>query len=96
MRTLPSALRTLPFVTGTSVMRAASSADTPGCSTPESISMPPAAVPLPPRVPPFTLMAAACEPISESLPPETVVAPCQVLAPVRNSVPSPRLVRLPS
>ena len=95
MRTLPPTFRTLPAATGTSVMRAASSGARPGCSTPPATSMLPATVPLPPSVPPVTSIGLACEPTTESLPALTVLVPCHVLSPVRNRVPSPRLVRLP-
>ena len=67
----------------------------PGRSTPPATSMPPATVPLPPSVPPATSIGLACEPTTDSLPALTVLLPCQVSAPVRNSVPSPLLVRLP-
>src|SRR4051812_42012420 len=57
--------------------------------------MSPATLPLPPSVPPATSIEDPSDPLTESLPALTVVLPCQLSSPVRNRVPSPRLVRLP-
>ena len=88
--------RELSGVTGTSVICAASSAVRPGRSAPPEMSTLSATLPLPPNVPPRTSIELACEPTTESLPARTVLSPCQVFAPARNSVPPPRFVRLPS
>src|SRR5215211_4086765 len=72
--TSPPTLRTLPGATATSVMLAASSGVTPGCSTPPATSMSPATVPLPPSVPPRTSTELSCEPTTESLPARTLLA----------------------
>ena len=92
-RTSP-ALSTLPAGTLTSLICADSAAVRPGAKVPPLTFSAPS-VPTPPSVPPVTVVGLVCEPLTDSLPPATVVSPDQVLAPVRNRVPLPDFVRLP-